>query len=139
MKSHLGLVWIFLFFNHSSLLTQFPSLVTHHSSLKIPQFLIPTCVAHFTQLFITQFFYFFVRPTPEHNVKPRLAYLRNIYSSQPFSPHIFPLQPTYSPRTLNKPNEAANTIITIQLNCCFFFMPSSVTRASFCCTERVQC
>ena len=62
--------------------------VTRHSSLKIPQFPIPTCLAHFTQLFITQFFYFFVGPTLEHNVKPRFPC--NINSFQPFSPHILP-------------------------------------------------
>ena len=36
----LGVVWLFEN-NHSSLFTQFSSLVTHHSSLKIPQFSIP--------------------------------------------------------------------------------------------------
>ena len=101
------------FFHYSLFLTQFSSLITHHLSLKIPQFPIPIGLAHFTQLFITQFFYFFVGPTLEHNVKPQLAYPCNIYSSQSFSPHIFPLQPTYSPRALNKPNEAVDTIITI--------------------------
>ena len=45
----LGTIWIFFF---------------HHLSLKIPQFSIPTRLVHFTHLLITQFFYFFVRPTP---------------------------------------------------------------------------
>ena len=85
------LVFLFIYFYYSSLLIKFSSLITHHSLLKIPQFPIPIGLTHFTQLFITQFFYFFVGPTPEHNFKPRLAYLRNIYSFQPFSPRIFPL------------------------------------------------
>ena len=55
---------VFFFFHYSSLLTQFLSLITYHSSLKILQFLIPTCLAHFTQLVITQIFQFFVDPMP---------------------------------------------------------------------------
>ena len=59
-----GCLVFFFFFHHSSLLTQFLSLITYHSSLKIPQFPIPTRLAHFTHLLITQFFYFFVGPIP---------------------------------------------------------------------------
>ena len=73
------------------------SLNFRHSSLKIPQFPIPTRLAHFTQLFITQFFYFFMGPTLKHNVKPQLAYLRNILGLKghftlffPFIPHNLP-------------------------------------------------
>ena len=46
------------FFYHSSLLTQFSSLVTHHSLLKIPQFSIPTCLAHVFNFSSLNFFYF---------------------------------------------------------------------------------
>ena len=127
--------FFFLITHHSSLNFRNSSLITHH--LKYPNFLYPP-VQHTSLNFSSlNFSTFFVGPTP--NVKPQLAYSRNIYSFQPFSPHVFPLQPTYSPRTLHKPNEVVDTIITIQLSCCFFFMPSSVTRAFFCRTERVQC
>ena len=99
---------VFFFFS-ISLITQFSSLVTHYSSLKIPQFSIPTRLAHFTQLLITQFFYFFVGPKPEHNVRPQLAYPRNILGpKEPFH-FIFPLQPIYSPKTLNKPSEGSSS------------------------------
>ena len=50
----LGPVWIF-FCHHSSLFTQFLSLITHYSSLKIPQFPNHTHLAHITQLLITHF------------------------------------------------------------------------------------
>ena len=46
------------------LITPHSIFVTHHSSLKIPNFSIPTHLAHFTHLLITQFYYFFVRPIP---------------------------------------------------------------------------
>ena len=100
---------VYFYFYHSSLLIQFLSLITHHSSLKIPQFPILTRLAHFTQLLITQFFYFFVGTIPEHNVRPRLAYPHNILGpKEPFH-FIFPLQPIYSPKTLNKPSEGSSS------------------------------
>ena len=52
-QSDLGAVWFFFFFfitHHLSLFTQFSSLITLHSSLKIPQFPTPTRLAHITQL-----------------------------------------------------------------------------------------
>ena len=64
--SCLGLVWNF-FFYHSSLITQFPSLVTHHSSLKIPH---PVC--HYHSLFITQYFSTVCGPHTWHLVKAKL-------------------------------------------------------------------
>ena len=101
-----GLFGLFLFL---SLITPHSIFVTHHSSLKIPQFSILTRLAHFTQLLITQFFYFFVGPIPEHNVRPRLAYPRNILGpKEPFH-FIFPLKPIYSPKTLNKPSEGSSS------------------------------
>ena len=94
---------VYFYFYHLSLLTQF----SYH--LKIPQFPILTRLAHFTQLLITQFFYFFVGPIPEHNVRPRLAYPRNILGpKEPFH-FIFPLKPIYSPKTLNKPSEGSSS------------------------------
>ena len=100
---------VYFYFYHSSLLIQFSSLITHHSSLKIPQFPILTRLAHFTQLLITQFFYFFVGPKPEHNVRPQLAYPRNILGPKESFHFIFPLQPIYSPKTLNKPSEGSSS------------------------------
>ena len=98
---------VYFYFYHLSLLTQFSSLITYH--LKIPQFPILTRLAHFTQLLITQFFYFFVGTIPEHNVRPRLAYPRNILEPKESFHFIFPLQPIYSPKTLNKPSEGSSS------------------------------
>ena len=52
----LGVVWFFEN-NHSSLFTQFSSLVTHHSSLKIPQFSIPPVWHIFFSFSLLKFFY----------------------------------------------------------------------------------
>ena len=97
-----GLFGFFIFSSlithHSSLITPHSIFIIHHSSFKIPQFPIPTCLAYFTQLLITQFFYFFVRLIPvnwlDHSVKPTRG-----THSPPFSLVSFPLHPYYSPKT----------------------------------------
>ena len=55
-------LFVFLFFHHPSLLTQFLLLITHH--LKYLNFLISTHLARSTQLLITHNFLIFVRPIP---------------------------------------------------------------------------
>ena len=69
MSHNLGLVQIFSFFNHSSLITQSPSLITHHSSLKIPQFPIPIRLANIFNFSSLNFFLLFVGPIPKQHVK----------------------------------------------------------------------
>ena len=53
----------FFVFNHSSLLTQFSSLITHHSSLKIPQFPNIHPFGYCFQFTSLNYFYYFVGPT----------------------------------------------------------------------------
>ena len=95
--------FFFFFFSslitpHSIFATHHSSLIIHHSSLKISQFPIPIRLAHFTELLITQFFYFFVGPIlvnwSDLSIKPNCG-----IHSPPFSLFSFPLHPCYSPKT----------------------------------------
>ena len=61
--SYLGLVWLKkMVTHHSSLITQFSSLVTDHLSFKIPQLPTPHPFGTITQIVITQNFQLFVGP-----------------------------------------------------------------------------
>ena len=101
-KELFGFFFIFFFSSlitpHSIFATHHSSLIIHHSSLKIPQFPIPIRLAHFTELLITQFFYFFVGPIlvnwSDLSIKPNCG-----IHSPPFSLFSFPLHPCYSPKT----------------------------------------
>ena len=87
------LVFFFFFF--------FSSLITHY--LKYLNFLYPPIWHTSLNFSSLNFFYFFVGATPEHNVKPRLAYLCNILGLKghftlffPFNPYILP-EPSTNP------------------------------------------
>ena len=131
---------VFFFITHySSLNFHHLTLITYH--LKYPNFLYPS-VWHTSLNFSSLNFSTFLwdprlSTMSSHSQPTRVTYIHFSPSAHIFFPFIFPLLPTYSPRTLNKPSEAVGTIIIVQLSCCFFFMPSFVMWASFCHTERV--
>ena len=87
--SCLGLVWIFFFFYHSSLITQFLSLVTYHFSLKIPH-----PIWHHHSFFISQYFLTVCGSHTWHLVKAKLF----------CGPHhfLFSHFPSFTPLTLPK-------------------------------------
>ena len=90
LRITLGPVWIF--FNHSSLLTQFSSLITHHSSLKIPQLPTPYPFRHCFQFSSLKYFNLFVGPITDHQVRPipdHLKHPTNRRSSNLFSLYVF--------------------------------------------------
>ena len=98
---------------HSSLLTQFSSLITYH--LKYPNFLNPTRLAHYFQFLITQIFLFFMGLILEHLVKAfLLAYPRNTHSPSFSSLLISPsaLQPYYSPKTQTQTHKNRRSSLT---------------------------
>ena len=96
-QGNLGAVW-FLKFYHSSLLTQFSSFITYHSSLKIPQFPMPHPFGTYFQLLITQFFLLLVRPMADSSLKEFCLVTHRTFKTPPFfftSHFPSPLQPCF--------------------------------------------